>query len=60
MAWRPARRKWNTWARERIVWGTLWSSVVASTNRTWDGASSNVLSSASKAVRESWWTSSRM
>ena len=52
--------KSNRWQRERIVIGSLSGSVVQSTNFTWDGGSSSVLSNALKASRVSMWTSSMM
>jgi hypothetical protein len=41
-----------------MVSGTLWTSVVASTKRTWSGGSSSVFSNALKAPVESMCTSS--
>ena len=46
-------------ARLRMVSTTLCGSVVASTNTTWSGGSSRVLSSAFSAPDVSMWTSSR-
>ncbi len=54
------RRKSNRWQRPTIVAGILCGSVVARTKRTPGGGSSNTLSSASKASRESRWASSMM
>ena len=49
----PMRWKSKRWQRERIVSGTLWGCVVASTNTTRGGGSSSVLSSALNAEAES-------
>jgi hypothetical protein len=46
--------------RERIVGSTFCGSVVASTNTTWAGGSSSVLSSVFDAAAESMCTSSMM
>ncbi len=46
--------------RERIVSETFCGSVVARTNTTCGGGSSNVLSNAASAALDSMWTSSRM
>ncbi len=46
------------WQRERMVSGSLWSSVVAKRNLTLGGGSSRVLSRALKAGFESMCTSS--
>ncbi len=54
------RRRSKRWQRERIVAGSLWTSVVAKTNFTCAGGSSSVLSSALNAAVESMWTSSMM
>ena len=51
-------RKSNRWQRERIVAGIFSGSVVAKMNLTCGGGSSSVLSSALKASRVIWWTSS--
>ena len=48
----------KTWQRLRMVCTTLWGSVVASTQVTWAGGSSRVLSSAFSAPAVSMWTSS--
>ncbi len=53
-------RKLYCWHRERMVAGTLWTSVVAKMNTTYGGGSSMVFSSALKALLESMWTSSMM
>ena len=50
----------KTCERDRIVSGTLSSSVVAIMNMTWGGGSSTDLSSASNACFESRCTSSMM
>ena len=52
--------KSKRWQREMMVAGTLWTSVVAKMNLTWEGGSSRVLSRALKAALESMWTSSMM
>ena len=44
---RPRSKRWQ---RDRIVAGTLWTSVVASTNTTCAGGSSSVLRKASQAA----------
>ena len=54
------RRKSNRWQRPTIVAGILCGSVVASTNRTPTGGSSNTFSSASNASRDSRCASSMM
>ncbi len=54
------RRKSNRWHRPTIVAGILCGSVVARTNRTPAGGSSNTFSSASNASRERRWASSMM
>jgi hypothetical protein len=41
-----------------MVTGTLWASVVAKMNFTWDGGSSRVFRKALKAPPDSMWTSS--
>jgi hypothetical protein len=46
------RRKSNRWHRPTIVGGILCGSVVAKTNRTPGGGSSNSFSSASNASRD--------
>ena len=56
----PSRRNSRCWVRLRMVGGTFWGSVVASTNTTWLGGSSSVLSSALAAAVESMCTSSTM
>ncbi len=43
-----------------MVGGTFWGSVVARTNTTWLGGSSNVFNNALAAAVESMWTSSTM
>ena len=48
----------KTWQRLRMVCTTLWGSVVASTQVTWAGGSSRVLSSAFSAPAVSMCTSS--
>ena len=48
------------WVRLRMVGSSFCGSVVASTNTTWSGGSSSVLSSALDAFLLSMWTSSRM
>ncbi|GAO05620.1 hypothetical protein PSR1_04535 [Anaeromyxobacter sp. PSR-1] len=53
-----SRRKSKRWQRERMVSGTLWTSVVASTNFTCGGGSSSVFRSALNAPCDSMWTSS--
>jgi hypothetical protein len=50
--------KSKRWQRETIVSGTLWTSVVASTNLTCAGGSSSVFRSALNAPVDSMWTSS--
>ena len=57
-AWRSRNSK--CWVRLRIVGSTFWGSVVASTNTTWPGGSSSVLSKALDAAAESMCTSSTM
>ena len=54
------RRKEKRWQRERMVAGTLWSSVVARMNIRCSGGSSRIFSRALKAEIESMWTSSMM
>ena len=54
------RRKSKRWQRPTMVAGILCGSVVASTNRTPGGGSSNTFSSASNASRERRWASSMM
>ena len=56
----PIRRKSNRWHRDRIVFGTLCTSVVARKNFAWAGGSSSVLSSALNAPWLSMCTSSMM
>ena len=56
----PRSRNSRCWVRLRMVGGTFCGSVVASTNTTWLGGSSSVLSSALAAAVESMWTSSTM
>ena len=55
---RGIRRKSKRWHRLRIVGSTRCGSVVASTNTTCGGGSSNVFSSALNAAVESMWHSS--
>ena len=55
-----SRRKSNRWQRPTIVAGILCGSVVARTNRTPSGGSSNTFSSASNASRERRCASSMM
>ena len=50
--------KSNLWHLERIVTGTLWGSVVAKMNLTWEGGSSSVFRRALNASFVSMWTSS--
>ena len=50
--------KAKRWHRERMVAGTLWSSVVAKMKMRWAGGSSRIFSRALKAGVESMWTSS--
>ncbi len=54
--------KWNCkcWVRLRIVSLTFCGSVVASTNTTWGGGSSSVLSNAASAGFDSMCTSSKI
>ena len=52
------RLKEKRWQRERIVAGTLCSSVVARMNIKCSGGSSRIFSSALNAEVESMWTSS--
>ena len=54
------RLKENRWQRDRMVAGTLCSSVVARMNSRCSGGSSMIFSRALKASRESMWTSSMM
>ena len=54
------RRKSYRWHRERIVAGTLCTSVVAKMKRTCGGGSSSVFRSALNASFVSMWTSSMM
>ena len=54
------RLKENRWQRERMVAGTLCSSVVARMNSKCSGGSSMIFSRALKASRESMCTSSMM
>ena len=54
------RRKLYLWQRERMVAGTLRSSVVARMNIRCSGGSSSILSRALKAAMLSMWTSSTM
>ena len=60
MSWGMMRLKANRWHRERMVAGTLWSSVVARMKMRWAGGSSRIFSRALKAATESMWTSSMM
>ena len=46
--------------RDKIVWGSLWTSVVAKMKITYEGGSSNVFKRALNALSESMWTSSTM
>ena len=48
------------WVRDRIVGSTCSGFVVASTNTTWSGGSSRLLSNVFAAASVSMWTSSRM
>ena len=52
------RLKEKRWHRERMVAGTLCSSVVARIKMRWAGGSSRIFSRALKAAVESMWTSS--
>jgi len=52
------RRNEKRWQRDKIVAGTLCSSVVARMNIRCSGGSSKILSSALNAGVESMWTSS--
>jgi len=54
------RRRSKRWQRDSTVTGTRRISVVANTNFTCGGGSSNVFSSALKAWFDSMWTSSTM
>ena len=54
------RLKANRWHRERMVAGTLCSSVVARMKIRWAGGSSRIFSRALKAAVDSMWTSSMM
>ena len=55
-----SRRNAKRWQRERIVAGTLCSSVVARMNSRCSGGSSMIFSSALNAAVDSMWTSSMM
>ena len=55
-----SRRNSNRWHRPTMVAGILCGSVVARTKRTPTGGSSNTLSSASNASRDSRCASSMM
>ena len=54
------RLKAYRWQRERMVAGTLCSSVVARMNIRWAGGSSKIFNRALKAAEESMCTSSTM
>ena len=58
MSWGWMRLNAKRWQRERMVAGTLWSSVVARMKIRWAGGSSRIFSRALKAEMESMWTSS--
>ena len=60
MSWGVMRLKENRWHRDRMVAGTLWSSVVARMNIRCSGGSSRIFSRALKAGVDSIWTSSTM
>ena len=55
-----SRRNAKRWQRERIVAGTLCSSVVARMNSRCSGGYSMIFSSALNAAVDSMWTSSMM